>query len=533
MAIQYGIDDKTGERIAYTDESGGWKRVKPKGKSAIEVSRDYKKQLAEETGTLESMLIGAGKNTNDLIEGIKSLVQGDDYKGDPYAPGEDYAALKEAHPVATTAGEIASEIGQIALPAGAAMKASKIAKSAPLLTDAAAATSLAGLRRPGEEQTRAGNMQTEALMSMLGGTAGKFLSKLSTGSSLVPGAREMMDRGVDLTPAQASEGAMARGGERVARLMPVISKSMDVWENNAKKMWHKDIISEAAIDPSKVTEHGRKGLQQVKEQFSEAYKDAWSGVTIKDVDHGTINKLLTEGSAGLTSDSAAALKSIAKTVKGKLKAAKKADSSIRGAHYDAIDKTLNSYIVKANSQGRDALATELQGALGTLRANLPDNVRTKLAAVDELYPKFLTLDDAAAAAKGDIGNFSPGQAIEASASTGGRDAWRKGEAPLQSKIEAGLRTVGRQDQADTPGFIRLMSKDFPGAPTDFTRFLMNPTIGKSKTQKIFRDLAKARKKTGIDEIITSGRVGAAASGDDQDWSMFKSTKELEDFIMSL
>ena len=56
-----------------------WTEVKPgQWVPSKQADQDFINSMQEGTGNLEAMAIGAGKKTNDLVQGVKQLFQGDD-----------------------------------------------------------------------------------------------------------------------------------------------------------------------------------------------------------------------------------------------------------------------------------------------------------------------------------------------------------------------------------------------------------------------------------------------------------------------
>jgi len=484
-----------------------------------ELIAKYQKLIAEDTSFFESLLIGAGKKTHDLVEGVKEFAQGDDYQDSQFAPGEGYAALGEAHPAGVAVGEGLSEIAQLAAPGGALLKGAKyipkLGKAAPLIADILASGGMAAVRKPGEGENRVENAGSDMLASIAGLGAIKAGSKLIDGAKLVPGARELMDKGTSLSMRHASDGGFLRGLDRaIKNFIPGVSPAMDLIENSAEKMWHMAAVNIAKLPGAKITKHGREAVNQVKEGFQEAYRAAWNQVDNADLNIDRMKDILTDGRRVIRSeDGEAMMKNMIRDINAHIKNIKKHPDEA-GVYYDEIDKVLNTYLTKATSNDKTKMANIVTDAISEYRRDLPDQIKSTIAELDMKYPEVLALTRASAEAAGDIGQFSPQNLINAVKSIGGKGQWLPGKGPLQEVAEQGLRTVGRKNEISNVGGFREFVRNFPGiAPEGAVKGILDPLMGNSSTQQGLRAANKWRKGsgklTGIDEIIGGSRLGAA------------------------
>ncbi len=419
-----------------------------------------------------------------------------------------------------TAGRVAGEIAQLALPAGLLVKSLRSAGKAKKaiqaggnaarkvrgLTRAAgdttAAVGLGATQVPDIGETRRGNAIDYGAGAVAGETGGYLLGKTIRGLNKTPAAETLLKRGVELTPGQAAEGGTMRGIEGVLDVLPLISPTVRKSRREAVEQMQ-DVALRAGTPPGgKVTKRGTDAIQELKQGFDDAYSDAWSGATsISNESKKRFVDTLVSGAKNLPKAQRRSLKKVAEDFKG-------LTTDVTPSKLKALDNDLRKRIASAkNDYDYQTLLAELRK---TLRAGAPEDVMEKLSAVDKQYGKYKVLRRAAKNAAEEGGEFTPKQLMQG-VKTVGKDAAGEGSAPMQPLATA-MTKVAKQadDPAPLETWRRLagLGPSIPGA-----KYPGRAVLGRTAAQRAATKAADA-----IPEYLKRpGLAGATATNEDENW----------------
>jgi len=541
---RYAIDNETGEKIAYrgSDEKG-WV---PLSKQDEEI---YK--TAEETKVLDSMAIGAGRKTDQLIRGAQSIYPWLLGESDQNQEQLNFAEnamdiLEDQNPYSSLAGGAIAELGQMATPAGAIGNTIKLTGAlgktgARFAGDLLGSGTAASLREPDSDQTRIGNAATDAAATVAGGVVGKAAGGLVNGiGSKVAGAQDMIDRGVDMTMGMAGEAAgFLQQLQRTASLFPFMAKGFEQMSGFAKDKWHETVLKAAALPGKKVTKAGAEGIAQLGSQFKQAYQKVWDMVNYDQLDMGSVLDMLDDSIKFMNSqDDRTFMESLRKMVVGKVEDFDFDGNApwLRNVMFNDVDRMLNSAKQEIAGKGKSTIERTIQDMIDLYRGNLDEPVLKELAKVDQYFPNYLSVKKAGFSAKNNFGRFTPQQLMTASSQVGGIDNWAQKLLPLQEMAESGLKTVGRKDSGMATGLANMLSKDMGSIPPKGMKFLFDPIIGASPTQKVIRKTGQILRNDndkfltgGVPELLRAPRIGAALSDDDK----LPSKQDVDSYINSI
>jgi hypothetical protein len=503
--ITYFTNDKTGKQDPFKLMNGKW------------IPMDG--LMPDDTSAAESVLIGAGKDTKDAITGIANLFGANIPKDQDEADA--YGELKDEHPWATGTGETLSELAQMALPTSLASKGASVLKAgeklAPLIGNVVGSAATAYAKEPEEGDTRLGNAITDAIGSLGGTAAAKLGGKLIYGAKKIPGVQEMLDRGVDMTADMASRGGsgFAAGIENLLSEFPSASSTYRKYRQQIASNWHKDAVAAAALPGTELRGTGKELVQSAKEGYQKAYQDIWGDVTANPNDiKVTLDNLNLASTMAAKQDDKAIIDKLAKSLEAK-KNAIAASPGDHGRILDEMDKELTTAKLTATGEGRKWLTDQLTGAVKDWRGVLPQEIQTRLATIDQNFPKLLAVKRASKAAVLQNGEFQPHHLATASLSVGGPEGWIGGKAPLDDLIKAALPSVGKG--SPETGAVRSFIGKVPGLPAGAARATSRLLLGQTAPQRygqfVGNNIKKQLSDVGLQDLIQGGRVGAALTQD--------------------
>lgn len=444
-----------------------------------------------------------------------------------------------------TAGQVAGELGQLIVPGAVALKgvraanlagkaaklASKMGKATKAGEKASTGIRMAGtapviaaemgvgaghgaLKLPGEGETRGENAGKEAIGALVGAGAGKALGKLVQGVSKSKSGKALMDKGIPLTPGQASDNPIIEGLETMFEWMPIAARGTKKIQNEGKEAWGnmilKDTVPKGYADT--ITESGRAGYKQVQTAFNDAYKKAWSGVdevpqkVLADVSKSidNLNPANPIGyAAKVNPTDELAFKKIKRAVD---KSRNLQAKNLVKADPRKIDRAIQKELSKAYKANNHGLATQLEALKAQYRGGLPGGVRKKLQKVDAHWDKKLTASEAVYAARKNKGVFTPTHLMNASGKVGGKDALNLGASPLFKGADEGMDTVEQLKGAEPFNWMRKIFSEFTPSPP-FMRAAGRAILGDTAAQGALKKTPDA-----LLDIINGGRLGAAVQG---------------------
>jgi len=467
---------------------------------------------------LEDFGEGLGVSGLKTYYGIKDLVSEVD--------DEDRATLADWREDASesgwgTAGEVVGDVGQIIGTGGvggAAIKgglklASNVARNAkaprqirgglvgarnlvtPFTADIGAAATIAGTQIPNAGEDRGDAAYGAAKDALVGGVLTKALNKGFHGIRKTPEAQEMLDHGIPLTPALASEGTGVRGMENVMQVLPILAKGRDEARRKAQEQWSLKVMQTAA--PSNVTLRGnaRARARQLKDGFNNAYTTAWGKAEKPHyLDIVDMQNVLAKTGTFIGKDGEGALRKVSHDLK-------KLSKDFSPKAVKNLDHVLKKNIRSAARAGDSALEEGLNTVRVSLRNTLPATAQRELKQLDQKYGAYLVVKKAGAKAKNTEGMFTSKQLMDSVGAVGGEARTFVGAAPLQKYADAAKKTVGREEPAILPDFTKGV---FVRTPThqgtmDFGgRLTLGETVGQKLGQKIIASpVADALRNAGL------------------------------------
>jgi len=466
-----------------------------------------------DTPWYEDIARGAGLAPAELVLGAKGLIN------DGLSP-IDQQALKmwrddvEGSGAAGTAGNVAGEIAQLALPAGLFRKALQAGKASGNLLRAgsmAGDIGLSGLegyvRAPNrEDYVRAENATESALMATMGGVGAGVLGKIGRGIRKTPEGQKLLDEGIDLTPAMASSGNFPKALETVMRYKPFLAKGAMEAQQNAIEQWNTKILNQAAPEGVKITGYGHAGFNQLEEAVSKAYDEGWS--LAKPLDKASSRPILQEmykNGARLDDES----------------------RRILGQNYNelielrnewtperlrAVDRNLRSDITSAADKNNRPLMNALKETRRMLREASGEESASKLRAVDKKYDEFLAIQDATIKkeSRNQGGVFFPQALGDSSHKIAGKKNSAKLNIPFAQEIGEGIPTVGTKFIRPLVDQQKALSQNTP-SPQGLMNTMGKVILGETKFQKKAQqnEFAKLLRELGLSGATIGGAYGSA------------------------
>jgi hypothetical protein len=387
-------------------------------KSDDELRREAVQQTFDESTGLQKFGIGVAKPFVEGFHGARRMLGGE---ADPEAE----ARLRAIRGPAATAGEVVGNVAGFAVP-GAAV--TKIGKGA-LLADAALNAVGSGLQSEGRGEGFGRGAAWGAAGSGIGAAIGKGVNAARSGLrelfTLRPGAREAIEKGIQLTPGQAANGTIQRI-ENAAANVPVVGTPVRDLQRESVSGWNRTILQDVAPNPSAVTKGGHEGFQQVTKQFGDAYDDLFA----RDLPTGQVDSAIRElvDNTRLDASTASFLRDVANDFGGDV---------INGQRLSELDDQLRKMAVAASRGGRPTDADAINAVREKIiRGNLPKDFTSKWGDLDSQFRKFATTRRAATYqnAARNAGVFTPAELLRAAAAqdkSAGKRKFAQGIAPLQ------------------------------------------------------------------------------------------------------
>ena len=534
---RYAIDNETGEKIAYRgSDEDGWVPLSKQDEGIY--------QEAEETKVLESMAIGAGRKTDQLIRGAQRIYPWLLGESDQNQEQLNFAEnamdiLEDQNPYSSLAGGAIAELAQMATPAGAIGNTLKVVgalgkPAARFAGDLFGSGATAALREPDSDQTRMGNAATDAAATVAGGVVGKAASGFVNGiGTKVAGAQDMIDKGVDMTLGMAGKSSgLLQQIQRTTSILPFFAKGYEQMSTFAKDNWHKVALKAAALPGLKITKSGAEGIAQLGSQFKQAYQRVWDMVDYNQLDMQSLLNTLDDSIKFMNSqDDRTFMQSLQKMIVGKVDELSPNSEGVsaittapwlRNVMFNDVDRMLNSAKQQIAGKGKTTIERSIQDMIDMYRGNLDEPVLKELAKVDQYFPNYLAVKKAGFVAKNNFGHFTPQQLMGASSKIGGIDNWAQNLLPLQEIATIGLKTVGRKDSGMATGLGNMLTKDMGSVPPKGMKFLFDPIIGASPAQRAIRKTGQILRNDnnkfltgGVPELLRAPRIGAALNNDDK------------------
>jgi len=407
-------------------------------------------------------------------------------------------------------GEVAGDVAQYAIPGTAAYKMTKgMAGMLPLAIEAATMGTVGATRMPREDKTRTEEGLTDVAATLTGQMLMKTLSKIGQGVRQTPEAKELIDKGVRLTPGQAAEGPLPKAVEYAMSIMPFASRGVDKAKQQAVEDWSLVALKEAAPKgmADKITKTGVEGNKQLKELYDDAYSSAWA-MAGKPTQESLKDVFVTadRGMRDLTGESANVLKRLRDNVSKYLE-----NPTAKGL------KDLDNKFRKAESTARGGatpspiLGETVESMRAALRGGVSKEAQQALREVDSTYGNYLAVRKGATGAKalGEGAVVAPKDLMRGSKGVGGETRAFTGAAPMQDFAEQG---------------IKVLEQRSPNALIDMTRGIMmhtpnllaRPTggrimLGQTAPQRTIQEISESAVADALRAYgITPGSLAAAS-----------------------
>jgi hypothetical protein len=466
----------------------------------------------------------------DTVYGIKDLVTD--------LSDEERARLKDWKEDAGqsgwgTAGRVVGEIGQLAVPGAAGIKAAralnavgkaaKTARALPLAADVAGSAGLGYVQLPDDAASRGQEAWQGGAAALAGGALGTILSKAIVGAKGSQAAQNLRDKGAKLTLGQVRPGIGFI--EDLTTVLPVLGKSIRKLREKSDDSLHKLTLREAApptpeslkkIGSGKIDYYEPKGMGQdavddLYSAFERSYDSVWGNVNkLKPRTLGRVDYILKEGLKDLGDTEAHALRRVQRDLE-KLKG--KVDTA--PSEIDRVIRRQLGYTAKTREPD-----LVLRGMRKALRSGLPKDSQKALKAIDKKYPNYKAVENAAgtkpasmSAKDGGIpGLFNPEQALGGALQTVKKPLRGRGKYPMRQ-----LLTDQVSVQTDMPGIIGTYGIRKRQAIPDISMGMlarMNQQLaGNYPYQKRIREALQEELAKRLRYTSSSARIGGALEGE--------------------
>jgi hypothetical protein len=418
-----------------------------------------------------------------------------------------------------SAGQSVGELMQLAIPFS---RAAKLGTGGAIAADVGLSAAHAGIQAPDDVEdiglegmeklkNRAGEAAEGGAWALGGAGAGKALEKTVKGIAKTDAAQELIKKGVELTPAQASEGGLPKALEYVMAFTPFLAGGTKKLRDKANVDFNKSVLQEAAPVGKEISEIGTKGGKQLKTAFDDRYSEAWKRAGIPDT--GKISDLASFG--------VMAKDQLGEATSGTFN---KIQASMQDMVSDFTPEKLKSLDnlfrkeMKSASSGANPnmdLADSLKEMRKQLRSSVDPKAQEILSATDKQYGKYLTVKKAGAKANKNDGVFTPSQLSDSSKSVGGETSTFVGESPIQAYATQGIDTLEQKMPNPIVDAIKGVSQNIysPQMPLRVAgRAMMGENIAQRGVKKGSGLLADALRKGGInplDMVQTGALMGAS------------------------
>jgi len=459
----------------------------------------------------EDLAEGVGLSGLETYYGVKDLLG--------YGSAEDRETLKAwredaAQSAWGTAGQVLGEIGQMAIPGGAALKGARalsktgrLFKGVPTALDAAVAGGHGYIAAPEEGESRLANAMQNVGGSLAGGLIGRGISKLGRGLEKTPEAQKLLDEGIELTPGQATKSMFPRALETVMGITPSLATGVKELQGRALSQWNKKLLNEVAPPGSTIENVGTQGFKELKSSFDNAYNKAWGKAKEpSDASLFSIVRSAKKDASELGRESRAQLNNAVNDIIDlstaySPKKLKELDNSLR----KSIDSAYNA------NPPQFALGKSFEDMRSKLRESVGKETTDALSEIDPQYRKYQTAIRASErrAEEGVEKAIRPRDVLAASKVKGRPGQFSRGESPLVDIAEPALQTVGWTEKAPLINIMKAVSRNV-ASPTPVMSGLGRLGLGETALQKgairFGSPLAEALRERGITSRIVGGAL---------------------------
>lgn len=492
----------------------------PEGTPPEAIKRALSKYKAPIIQPGEGFMVGAGRNVDRVVEGVKGLYA--KATGDAAGEAQIDAQTAEKRQIdqtgglndapGSTLGGATADIAMTAQPGSAAVKGFQALAKAPgflkmaLGLGGAAGTNAAfeGVKAPDPGDTRTDNATTGALWGAGGQAAGNVLSRTISGLVKKSAAASKLPQHVQdasttgqLADRKTFSGRLASGTEEKLRSVPLTGDIVSNARQRGTDAWRADVI-DRVTPPGGTTPKGetmREVMDDLQGQFGDQYKAALAGNRISPSApfESRVLKNTTDPMAGLTPAQQEEVRAMVMNYyqgmfhAGPMNAATGARGlSAGGTPGRPISitpeqaKQFESFLSSQARQHKMANQPQSQNMAniyekiedawtGAYRSQLPVATRQKLKPLDAKYAPFKTAERGSTYVGNEQGDFTPSQLLTAVKSRTNKSEFARGGGLLQEEADLGksvyqdrIPNSGTADRAMNLGAVSALALDPTG-----------------------------------------------------------------------
>lgn len=498
----------------------------PEQLSENELLRQSGQSAYDSMSPLGKFGVGTAKSAIQTWYGLRDLF-GDDLSAEEQRTLERLAGTEGGW---ATAGGLAGELATFALPAAkigqfvtklASSAPKLLAKAAPFLADMGITIGAEGLKAADSETSRSDRM-TEAAQGYLATTAGlKFLGKIKNGLQdgfITPteAAQALMDKGIKLTPNQATEGkvGLVSAIENFMEFTPFTGAKVTDMKTRNLADWNKTLFNDPKVNPlpgEQITSPGGEGFKQLQGNFKKAYNDVWANaeLTPANTDFGRLSNVFSSAinnADSLVGVNAApqfkklindATKSMNKYYEtGNTKFLSDTDDMLRDAKIDDFAST-----------------GEIRKIRDELRDSMPSDLGNRLREVDKNYANYSVLSRGGSYVDALKNNqeLSPVNLMSAVKAKGKERQLTTAEALMQKEAQIGIDVFGNYRPKNSVLRKSLGAAAAYGEPTTAaaTMAISRPFATDAMSDLIIKGVPQNKQKALADVLRTMGQTTGA------------------------
>lgn len=464
--------------------------------------------------------LGVAESALSTALGAKDLIPGVDLSQEEQDVLGSMRRDVEASGFGGGLGGAIGEISQLAVPASRLAKAKSLQRGAKLGRGGllAGETGLAALhgatKVPREGKSRVDEAIESGTWALAGGTLGEAIGPLTRGFKRTEEGQRMLDEGIPLTGAMATDSGIAKALELSSGMFPLTSGRQAAQREAAKQAaqgvilnqarpFSDDFLDKGLVDKdlfSKFEDTGQSGVAKLQEMRNKAYDAVWDKA-------GRIDK---EKLINLSYDLDAIRDSVPEALGLNIRrindALNMAYDAPSASNLKRIGKAINKAKDKAWKEQDEDAAKLFDDVFDEFSKSLSKESQDILNEVNNNYGKYKAVEHAMSLK----GPAKTGQMTGSELLSGAKDAGKKkrqaaGESPMFQTAQDLSRTIDTKDGmienllSRTQNLMGKAPKLLPGAG--------RATIGETPVQKRMKATAEALRSIGVDPATVSAAIG--------------------------
>lgn len=417
-------------------------------------------------------------------------------------------------------GSAVGELAQLAVPASKLAKAKSLQRGAKLGRTGllAGETGLAALhgatKVPREGKTRTEEAIESGAWALGGGVLGEAVGPLARGFKKTPEGQRMIDEGVELTGAMASDSGLAKVLELTTSIFPLTSGRQAAQRATARGQAQELILNQArpfsddflkrgivdADEFGKFKSTGQEGVAKLQNMRDKAYDLAWDKA-------GSPNQ---ETLVRLSEDLDVIKESVPETLGLQIRrindALNMAYDAPSPANLKRIGKAINKAKDKAWREQDEQAATLFDDVFDEFSKSLSKESQDILNEVNNNYGKYKAVEHAMSLKQPSItGEMSGADLMSGAKAAGKKKRQASGESPMFQTAQDLSRTLDLKD-ADPESLLSRTQRLASKAPKILPGF-GRVTIGETPAQKRMKATAEALRAIGVDPATVGATIG--------------------------